>query len=367
VEGLSLTYSDGTEAVQELSLTIPRGEFFGFLGANGAGKTTTIKMLSTLLAPTGGQAHINGYDVEEERTAVRGTVGYMAQHVSVDRELTARENLQFACEAYGVGGADREARIEELLELVDLADVADTPAGNFSGGMQKRLDAATALVHDPALVFLDEPTTGLDPKARNRLWDYFERINDAGTTIFLTTQYLEEADALCDRLAVIRDGGLVADDSPEALKRRVGSVSTSRAARRPSRLPNGSPASTTGSPRRRLSKPPTTGSPSPRLRLPTTAPISWWRSGTPGSTSAGSRSRRRPSTTCSSRLPTREARDWTLAERTLTNRTPTHSGLRLLRGQANEHRHDRPANTGAQLLAAGRLGELQALVPEGDS
>jgi len=222
VEGLSLTYSDGTEAVRDLSLSIPRGEFFGFLGANGAGKTTTIKMLSTLLTPTGGRARINGYDVVDERTAVRGTVGYMAQHVSVDRELTARENLQFACEAYGVGGADREARIEELLELVDLADVADTPAGNFSGGMQKRLDAATALVHDPALVFLDEPTTGLDPKARNRLWDYFERINDAGTTIFLTTQYLEEADALCDRLAVIRDGGLVADDSPEALKRRVG-------------------------------------------------------------------------------------------------------------------------------------------------
>jgi len=221
-EGLSLTYADGTEAVRDVSLTIPRGEFFGFLGPNGAGKTTTIKLLSTLLAPTGGTARINGYDVVDERPAVRGTVGYMAQHVSVDTELTARENLQFACEAYGVDGEDRDARIDELLDLVDLADVADTPAGNFSGGMQKRLDAATALVHDPALVFLDEPTTGLDPKARNRLWDYFERINDAGTTIFLTTQYLEEADALCDRLAVIRDGELVADDSPTALKRRVG-------------------------------------------------------------------------------------------------------------------------------------------------
>ncbi|WP_276249237.1 ABC transporter ATP-binding protein [Haloarcula rara] len=218
-EGLSLTYADGTEAVRDVSLTIPRGEFFGFLGPNGAGKTTTIKLLSTLLAPTGGTARINGYDVVDERSAVRGTVGYMAQHISVDTELTARENLRFACEAYGVTGGDR---IDELLDLVDLADVADTPAGNFSGGMQKRLDAAMALVHDPALVFLDEPTTGLDPKARNRLWDYFERINDAGTTIFLTTQYLEEADALCDRLAVIRDGELVADDSPSALKRRLG-------------------------------------------------------------------------------------------------------------------------------------------------
>jgi ABC-2 type transport system ATP-binding protein len=218
-DGLALTYSDGTEAVRNVSLTIPRGEFFGFLGPNGAGKTTSIKLLSTLLAPTGGTARINGYDVVDERSAVRGTVGYMAQHISVDTELTARENLQFACEAYGVTGGDR---IDELLDLVDLADVADTPAGNFSGGMQKRLDAAMALVHDPALVFLDEPTTGLDPKARNRLWDYFERINDAGTTIFLTTQYLEEADALCDRLAVIREGELVADDSPTALKRRVG-------------------------------------------------------------------------------------------------------------------------------------------------
>jgi len=218
-EELSLTYADGTEAVRDVSLTIPRGEFFGFLGPNGAGKTTTIKLLSTLLAPTGGTARINGYDVADERPAVRGTVGYMAQHISVDTELTARENLRFACEAYGVTGG---SRIDELLDLVDLADVADTPAGNFSGGMQKRLDAAMALVHDPELVFLDEPTTGLDPKARNRLWDYFERINDTGTTIFLTTQYLEEADALCDRLAVIRDGELVADDSPTALKRRVG-------------------------------------------------------------------------------------------------------------------------------------------------
>ena len=218
-EGLSLTYADGTEAVRDVSLTIPRGEFFGFLGPNGAGKTTTIKLLSTLLAPTGGRARVNGYDVVDERSAVRGTVGYMAQHISVDTELTARENLRFACEAYGVTGGDR---IDELLDLVDLADVADTPADNFSGGMQKRLDAAMALVHDPELVFLDEPTTGLDPKARNRLWDYFERINDAGTTIFLTTQYLEEADALCDRLAVIRDGELVADDSPASLKRRVG-------------------------------------------------------------------------------------------------------------------------------------------------
>ncbi|MFC7134981.1 MULTISPECIES: ATP-binding cassette domain-containing protein [Salinibaculum] len=222
VEDLSLTYSDGTEAVKGISLSIPKGEFFGFLGPNGAGKTTTIKMLATLLEPTAGTVRINGYDVTSERTAVRGTIGYMAQETSIDEELTARENLRFACEAYGVARAQREGRINELLELVDLADASDTPAEQFSGGMKKRLDAATALIHNPELVFLDEPTTGLDPKARNRLWAYFERINENGTTIFLTTQYLEEADALCDRLAVIREGTLVEDGSPDELKRRVG-------------------------------------------------------------------------------------------------------------------------------------------------
>jgi ABC-2 type transport system ATP-binding protein len=146
----------------------------------------------------------------------------MAQEVSVDVEMTARENLRFACESYGVPRGERAERIDELLELADLADVADKRAENFSGGMKKRLDAATALVHRPPLVFLDEPTTGLDPKARNRLWEYFRRINDQGTTVFLTTQYLEEADQLCDRIAVILDGSIVAEGSPTELKRRVG-------------------------------------------------------------------------------------------------------------------------------------------------
>jgi ABC-2 type transport system ATP-binding protein len=146
----------------------------------------------------------------------------MAQETSVDPELTAAENVRFACEAYGVPRDERADRVTELLELVDLTGVADKRADEFSGGMKKRLDAATALVHRPPLVFLDEPTTGLDPKARNRLWEYFQRINDRGTTIFLTTQYLEEADQLCDRLAVILDGEIVAEGSPAALKRRVG-------------------------------------------------------------------------------------------------------------------------------------------------
>jgi ABC-2 type transport system ATP-binding protein len=146
----------------------------------------------------------------------------MAQETSIDPELTARENVRFACEAYGVPRGERADRTAELLDLVDLVDEADKRAEEFSGGMKKRLDAATALVHEPPLVFLDEPTTGLDPKARNRLWDYFREINDEGTTVFLTTQYLEEADQLCDRLAVILDGGIVAEGSPAELKRRVG-------------------------------------------------------------------------------------------------------------------------------------------------
>jgi len=222
VSGLELVYSDGTAAVQGINMAVPEGEFFGFLGPNGAGKTTTIKVFATLLSPTSGEVRVNGFDVRPEARKIRESIGYMAQETSIDPELTAEENIRFACEAYGVPRGERSERVAELLDLVDLADVADKRAEEFSGGMKKRLDAATALVHRPPLVFLDEPTTGLDPKARNRLWDYFRRINDLGTTIFLTTQYLEEADQLCDRLAVILDGKIVAEGSPAALKREVG-------------------------------------------------------------------------------------------------------------------------------------------------
>lgn len=222
VDGLELTYADGTVAVDGIDMTVPEGEFFGFLGPNGAGKTTTIKVFATLLSPTDGTVRINGFDTRSDSRKVRESIGYMAQETSIDPELTAEENIRFACQAYGVPRGEQAERVDELLDLVDLADVADKRAEEFSGGMKKRLDAATALVHRPPLVFLDEPTTGLDPKARNRLWEYFERINDLGTTIFLTTQYLEEADQLCDRLAVILDGEIVADGSPSELKREVG-------------------------------------------------------------------------------------------------------------------------------------------------
>ncbi len=167
-EDVSVTYADGTEAVRGVSLSVPRGEFFGFLGPNGAGKTTTIKALVTLLRPTGGSVSINGFDVRSETRAVRRTIGYMAQETSVDLELTARENVRFACEAYGVPRADRDGRIADLLALVDLTDVADRQAKTYSGGMRKRLDVATALVHRPPLVFLDEPAFGSTSGASTR-------------------------------------------------------------------------------------------------------------------------------------------------------------------------------------------------------
>lgn len=215
-------------------------------------------MFVTLLRPTEGVIRVNGVDVLEQPRKVRQSIGYMAQETSIDPELTARENVRFAAEAYGVRRGKIGARIDELLDLVDLADVADKRADNFSGGMKKRLDAATALVHRPPLVFLDEPTTGLDPNARNRLWEYFERINEQGTTIFLTTQYLEEADQLCDRLSVINNGEIVTTGTPAALKREVGgkfSRSRSTTERKPEGVLPRSRVKATSSRKRRWNRP----------------------------------------------------------------------------------------------------------------
>ncbi|MBZ6497036.1 ATP-binding cassette domain-containing protein [Natrinema longum] len=233
-EDVHVTYDDGTEAVQGVSLNVKEGEFFGFLGPNGAGKTTTIKTLVTLLYPTQGSVRINGYDTKNDPQAVRESIGYMAQETSIDFELTPRENLRVACRMYGVPSEKREERIEELLDLVDLRDVADRRAETFSGGMQKRLDTATVLVHRPPVVFLDEPTTGLDPEARLRVWNYFEEINDRGTTVFLTTQYLEEANELCDRLAILQDGELSHTGTPAALKSAVGTETVTLTLKDPS-------------------------------------------------------------------------------------------------------------------------------------
>ncbi|WP_199174790.1 ABC transporter ATP-binding protein [Halegenticoccus soli] len=219
---LWFTYYNGTTAVRGVSLDIRKGEFFGLLGPNGAGKTTLIKTLVTLLKPTTGHVTVNGVDAVEQPVAVRNSVGYTAQDTSVDPELTARENLQYACKMYRVPQVERADRIADLLQLVGLEDVADARADTFSGGMRKRLDIATSLVHRPPLVFLDEPTNGLDPAARLRLWEHLREINAQGTTVFLTTQYLEEADHLCNRLAVIADGELIARGSPAELKQQVG-------------------------------------------------------------------------------------------------------------------------------------------------
>lgn len=219
-DGVELTYADGTEAITGIDLHVHAGEVFGLLGPNGAGKTTFIKTLVTLLEPTGGSVTVNGFDPLTEGRQVRRSVGYMAQATSVDEGLTARENVRFAGEAYGVPPDDE--RINELLTLADLADVAEKSPRTFSGGMRKRLDVTTALVHNPPIVFLDEPTTGLDPQVRNRLWDYIREINEQGTTVFLTTQYLEEADELCDRVGVLKAGEIVATGSPAELKRDVG-------------------------------------------------------------------------------------------------------------------------------------------------
>ncbi len=223
VQNLEKTYPDGTEAVRDISFSVEEGEFFGFLGPNGAGKSTTIKVLITLLGATSGQARIFGHDIADDATLIRTMIGYAAQEVGVDDELTGRENLWVQGRLYHLSPTVLNKRIDELLELVDLGADADRVAGSYSGGMRKRLDLATGLIHRPQLLFLDEPTTGLDPQNRAGIWSYLEDLNKhEGMTIFLTTHYLEEADKLCDRLAIIDHGKIIVSGSPTALKLELG-------------------------------------------------------------------------------------------------------------------------------------------------
>ena len=223
VERLRKTYGDGTEAVRDISFSIEEGEFFGFLGPNGAGKSTTIKILITLLRATAGSARVFGFDIATQAEAIRMLIGYAAQEVGVDDELTGRENLTLQGRLYHMEPAVLRKRVDELLELVDLAADADRMAGSYSGGMRKRLDLATGLIHRPQLLFLDEPTTGLDPQNRAGIWSYLEELNKRdGLSIFLTTHYLEEADRLCDRLAIIDHGRIIASGSPASLKAELG-------------------------------------------------------------------------------------------------------------------------------------------------
>jgi len=209
-----------TEAVAGVDLVVAPGEVFGFLGPNGAGKTTMVRMLCTLLPPTGGRALVAGHDVARDPSAVRHRIGVALQEVGLDPLQTGRELLELQAGLYRVP-RPRE-RAAELLALVGLGDAADRRVKGYSGGMKRRLDLASALVHAPEVLFLDEPTTGLDVTSRITVWDEVRRINAEGTTVFLTTQYLEEADQLCNRLAIIDGGRLVAEGTPDGLKRELG-------------------------------------------------------------------------------------------------------------------------------------------------
>ncbi len=219
---LTRTFAGSIEAVRGIDLTVEAGEVFGFLGPNGAGKTTTVRMLCTLLPPSSGAATVAGFDVVADAAAVRRRIGVALQEIGLDPVQTGRELLELQCGLYGITGRRGRERSVELLALVGLTDAADRRTKTYSGGMKRRLDLASALVHAPEVLFLDEPTTGLDPASRLTIWDEVRRINAAGATVFLTTQYLEEADKLCDRLAIIDDGRIVAQGTPEQLKAQMG-------------------------------------------------------------------------------------------------------------------------------------------------
>jgi ABC-2 type transport system ATP-binding protein len=209
------------EAVAGVDLSVAAGDIFGFLGPNGAGKTTTLRILATLLPPTAGTACVAGFDVAREAREVRTRIGYVAQSGGSYRESTGREELVIQGRLFGMSKADAGVRAVEILEALDLAEAADRTCATYSGGMRRRLNIGIGMVHRPALLFLDEPTTGLDPQARARLWEEIRKLRETGTTVFLTTHYLEEADALCDRLAIIDHSRIVAEGSPTELKHEI--------------------------------------------------------------------------------------------------------------------------------------------------
>ena len=222
VADLVKVFPGDIRALAGVSFEVAPGEVFGFLGPNGAGKTTAIRIIVTLLKPTSGVALVDGIDVQKRPQEVRNRVGYAAQFIGLDSDLTGQENLVLQARLHGVPQGEAKQRAGELIEVFQLEDAAGRRAGTYSGGMRRRLDLAQALVHRPRLLFLDEPTTGLDPQNRRALWDYLRLLNEDGITIFLTTQYMEEADELAHRLAIIDQGRIVVEGSPDGLKQELG-------------------------------------------------------------------------------------------------------------------------------------------------
>ena len=221
-EGLEREYKGGLKAVDGIDIAVQPGEVYGFLGPNGAGKTTTVRMLVTLLLPTGGVARVAGFDVAREPHEVRKRIGVALQEAALDQLMTGRELMELQATLHGIPAKDVRGRADDLIRRVGLTEARDRRVGTYSGGMRRRLDLAMALIHDPEVLFLDEPTTGLDPVSRLTLWEEVRRLKGEGTTVFLTTQYLEEADQLADRVAIISSGKIVADGTPAELKSQVG-------------------------------------------------------------------------------------------------------------------------------------------------
>jgi len=225
IETEKLNKNYGTvRAVNDLHLRVNDREIFGFLGPNGAGKTTTIRVLTTLTRPTSGSARVGGFDVVKHTDNVKRLIGVVQQHLTLDRDLTVRENMEFHGRLRRLGSAERKRRISELLDYVDLNEYADKMVDTLSGGMKKRAAIVCSLLHEPKVLFLDEPTEGLDAQARRRLWDLVRRLNSEGTTIFLTTHYIEEAEALCGRVGIMHHGNLIALGTPLDLRRKLGPI-----------------------------------------------------------------------------------------------------------------------------------------------
>ena len=221
VENLTKVYKGDVKAVDDISFTVDEGEFFGFLGPNGAGKTTTIRMLATLLEPTAGSVKIAGHELGKENDNIRRSIGFAMQGVTLDLTASAWENLILVGVLYGLSKAEAKKRGGDLLELLNLEKAADKWVNTYSGGMKRRLDLAVVLMHHPKLIFLDEPTEGLDPAARRVIWKYLQDLNKEGTTVFLTTHFMQEADELCERISIIDNGKILVTNSPENMKKEA--------------------------------------------------------------------------------------------------------------------------------------------------